>query len=127
VHVITWVAYRPRLTRFCSSSAPSDEFTLPLYFDDPISWRYFLPAYLIWTLGHLETSDLFLVDETIYTFSVYEVGHPLRQHQVLRFDTLSSAQKTCVAHFLQYMAKQESLCDAEKAKAALADYWEQFS
>lgn len=72
-----------------------------IYVDDQFSWRYFLPAYLRWTLRHFENSDLFIVDQPIYTPSVNEIGDPLRKHQVLRFETLSPAQKTCLCHFLQ--------------------------
>ena len=64
-----------------------------LYGDDPISWRYFVPAYLCWTLQHFKDCSSFICDQTIYTFKFYEIGDPLRQDSVLRFDTLSLQQK----------------------------------
>jgi hypothetical protein len=97
-----------------------------LYGADPISWRYFLPAYLSWTIRHFRASDSFLCDQTIYAFSVYKVGEPLRQESVLRFDTLNLPQKRCIRAFLRYMARFPMNCDAKAAQRSLDDYWGQF-
>src|SRR5450432_2467058 len=39
-----------------------------LYGADPESWRYFLPAWMIWSLRSFRTNDLFIADQIIYTF-----------------------------------------------------------
>jgi hypothetical protein len=98
-----------------------------LYGADPQSWRYFLPAYMVWTLKHLQSSSLSVIDQVVYTFQPYEVGHRLRQESVLRFDTLSLAQKRCVAHFLGYMAMHPESCDADAARRLLDTYWREFA
>jgi hypothetical protein len=97
-----------------------------LYCDDPVSWRYFLPAYMSWTLRNFKTNPSFVCDQTIYAFSVYEVGEPLRGASVLRFDTLSLAQRRAICIFLRYMAAHPYHCDADVAWKSLEAYWGQF-
>jgi hypothetical protein len=93
---------------------------------DPVSWRYFLPAYLSWTLRNFKTSGSFVCDQTIYAFQVYEIGQPLRRESVLRFDTLSLAQRRAVCVFLRYMAAHSDQCDGNAAWEALEAYWGQY-
>jgi hypothetical protein len=97
-----------------------------LYGADPASWRYFLPAYLSWTVRNFMSSDSFICDQTIYALTAHKVGEPLRQEGVLRFDTLSSLQKRCVCEFLRYMAGFPQYCDAKMARHSLEAYWGQF-
>ncbi|HJQ80662.1 MAG TPA: DUF6714 family protein, partial [Lacipirellulaceae bacterium] len=50
------------------SEADLQQCSRALYGADAESWRYFIPAFMIWTLRHFRTSDAFLIDQTIYTF-----------------------------------------------------------
>jgi hypothetical protein len=97
-----------------------------LYGADPISWRYFVPAYMCWTLRNFKDSGSFICDQTIYTFRLHDISDPLRQDSVLRFDTLSLQQKRCICVFLRYMAKYPGHCDAEAARQSIESYWGQF-
>jgi hypothetical protein len=67
------------------SDATIEEARNALYGADAISWRYFLPAYLRWTIRHFRTNASFICDQTIYAFTIHNVGEPLPQDSVLRF------------------------------------------
>jgi hypothetical protein len=97
-----------------------------LYGADPISWRYFVPAYLSWTLRNFKANNAFICDQTIYAFTPYEIGDPLRKESVLQFDTLSQQQRRCICRFLRYMACFPEQCDADAAWKSLEVYWGQF-
>jgi hypothetical protein len=97
---------------------------------DPEGWRYYLPAYMIWSLRHFRSSDSIVSDFTIYTFDFggtsTRVQDYLREYKEARFRLLSEAQSWAVCRFLRYMAANEDYADASVANQALDDIWGRF-
>jgi len=94
-----------------------------LYGADAESWRYFVPAFMIWTLRHFKTNDAFLSDQTIYTFDPSDRDSSLKQWALERYRGLSPSQCKAVCRFLMYMAQNGNYADEVVANQALAKYW----
>ena len=94
--------------------------TTALCYFDPISWRYYIPAYMTWALRRFRVDWSMSSDATIYQFAH---GGAYQQE---RFDVLDDAQRQVICRFLKYMAGQPGLADAEVAQRALDAYWGQF-
>jgi hypothetical protein len=97
-----------------------------LYGADPVSWRYFIPAFMVWTLRHFKSNDAFTVDQTIYTFDPRVENPKFHADNMERFRLLSQVQNRAVSRFLRYMSLQESDVDSKFALKALEKYWGQF-
>lgn len=88
---------------------------------DAAGFRYYLPAYMIWTLNNF-TSELSLVDGTIYDLLPRNL-----LHDPLRFAAFTPAQAQAAACFLRFMARcTNGQADTTAAQKALAEYWGQF-
>jgi hypothetical protein len=94
---------------------------------DPVSWRYYIPAYMIWSLRNFRSNDSIVSDFTIYTFDASDSDAKLREYSTERYRTLSPSQSRDVCRFLTYMANIGERADNLTAKAALKKYWGQFS
>jgi hypothetical protein len=95
-----------------------------LSFLDPIGFRYYLPAYMIWTLRHYANSESMSVDSTIYAL---DYGDHFREFAMKRFLLFDRAQKEAVCTFLRFMVKEAAgLADETAATSALNRYWGQF-
>jgi hypothetical protein len=94
-----------------------------LSFLDAAGFRYYLPAYMVWSLENFETSESRSVDHTIYSLALHEEPR-LRQWQLGRFSVFDPRQAKAIARFLAFMAERSGgLADAAAAAAALADHW----
>jgi len=98
-----------------------------LYGADPESWRYFLPAWMIWSLQFFRTNDLFIVDQIIYTFDPHLDNPELRRSVIERHSLLSPQQSAVVYRFLDYMSRNGDHADAVVALRAIEGYWGQFA
>lgn len=97
-----------------------------LPFLDPKGWRYYLPAYMTWTIRRLGRSASMSVDSTIYTLAP-GTAPELKARALERYKTLSGNQSAVVCRFLRFMCDVvgEDGCDAVVAREALA-YWGRF-
>ncbi len=93
---------------------------------DPVSWRYYIPRYMEWSLRNHETSKSMTVDQTIYTFMLGN-SKSINDYCRVRFHTLSKKQSLAVNRFLLFMSTREPLVDASSAKIALEKFWNKFS
>jgi hypothetical protein len=93
---------------------------------DPLSWRFYVPAYMSWTLAHFLTNDSIVADFTIYTFVINEDDERLAAYARARFQTLDPAQSRAVCRFLRYMATHDDRCDGSAARRALGQTWGRF-
>ena len=90
-------------------------FALP--FMDAAAWRYYVPAYMRWSIRHLTDKYSDPVDSTIYSFSSDDA------RSIERRRLLSPAQSRAVKRFLEYMARHPQEADADVATEALDAYW----
>lgn len=84
---------------------------------DAAGFRYYLPAYMVWTLNNF-TSDANSVDWTIYS---------LLPRDPSRYAVFTPAQAEATACFLRFMARcTNGQVNEEAAQKALTEYWGQF-
>jgi len=88
-----------------------------LSFLDPVSWRFYLPAYMRFSLR-----NDFETDAAIYTLN--PAGIRQREaHTEERFRTLNGVQVRAVRSFLRFASENGGSCDDAAAREALEDYW----
>jgi hypothetical protein len=92
---------------------------------DPEGWRYYIPAYMVWSLRHFRRSPSMTSDHTIYSFDPCSKDADLHEYQMSRFRLLDHAQSRTVCRFLRYMAN-DGHADTTVAKRALRTYWGRF-
>jgi len=103
-----------------------EECTAALCHLDREGWRYYIPAYMIWSLRNFRTSDSVVSDFTIYTFDLTHENRLLRNYQLERFSLLSQEQARAVCRFLRFMVSHDGDADGEVAQLALDKYWGRF-
>ncbi len=98
-----------------------------LSFFDAKGFRYYIPAYMIWSLKNYQTSQSWSVDSTIYAFLIYKYDKFPDYDPYHRFRLLNEEQSKAIANFLKFMANYcDDWVDASSANKALSEYWHQF-
>jgi hypothetical protein len=91
-----------------------------MYYMDSAGIKWVLPAYMIYSIKHFKEGS-FSIDNTIYVLEAGGLG-------VDKLDLYTQAQKSAIAHFLQFMvATGEEWVDVESAKNALGTTWEAYA
>ena len=93
---------------------------------DPVSWRYYIPKYMLWALRNFKTNNSIVTDFTIYTFDVSSSDAGVREYKQERYRLLNPFQSWAVCRFLRHMVANEDHADGSVARRALEDYWGQF-
>ena len=100
------------------------EYASILSFLDPVGFRYYLPAYMVWTLKNYEDNDSNSVESLILAL---EISEPFRAHKMERFALFSRPQSEAVCAFLRFMVENAGdYTDEDTARQALKQYWGQF-
>ncbi len=95
-----------------------------LCFLDPKGWRYYIPAYMIWSLKNYMTSGSNSIDSTVYTFKFS--GDP-EDYYLSRFKILNQEQSIAVCQFLRFMTTHhEGFVNDSWSQEALKNYWGKF-
>lgn len=96
-----------------------ERFSSALSFLDPKGWRFYIPAYMIWTLKNWRTTSSPTADFVVWGFEpvVEELSIP-------RFASLSLQQAHAVHGFLKFFCEYSG--DPESRRAMRA-YWHRFS
>ena len=98
-----------------------------LSFLDPAGFRYYLPAYMRWSLLHFKTSDSLSSDYTIYALAP-SGNKGVTDWNRERWGWLSQEQANVILEFLRFMAEHgKGRTDAFMARLAIDAFWEQFS
>jgi hypothetical protein len=101
-----------------------------LCFMDPKGFRYYLPAYMVWSMRNYKRSEDFnssSLNHPIYSLALSESGR-MRRYDLDGFEMFNAAQSRAICRFLHFMARQDGvdLVDVDKARDALAAYWGKF-
>jgi hypothetical protein len=97
-----------------------------LCFVDARGLRYYLPAYMVWSLRHFRTSESFSHNHTICSLHLSPSGR-LRHWDLDRFEVFNDEQARAICGFLRFMAQQdEDIVFADTARQALCAYWGKF-
>jgi hypothetical protein len=93
-----------------------------LSFLSPDGFRHFIPAYMGFTLRHLE-SGAAAVDSTIWSLSpVFYDDEGLKDHVVSKFASLTASQRAAVVAFLEAVRELGDEYVADQATQALS-HW----
>ena len=103
--------------------ADIEQCTTALCYLDPLGWRYYIPAYMIWSLRYFRVNTSIVSDFTIYTFDLSGTDLGIREYKLERYQLLDAAQSRAVCLYLRYMAANEEYADSESARRALKEYW----
>ena len=95
------------------------QFPDALSFFDLKGWRFYIPAYMCWTLKNWRTCQSHTANFTIWGFD----PNPCTEWAVRRYQTLSDEQAKAVFLFLDFFRKYSG--EPEPNQAILA-YWDQF-
>jgi hypothetical protein len=97
-----------------------------LSFMDPTGFRYYLPAYMVWSLRNYERSNTFSHNHPICSLALSESGS-MRQWALERFAVFNDVQARAICKFLRFMASRDELIvTADVALKALDAYWGRF-
>jgi hypothetical protein len=97
-----------------------------LGFLDPKGFRYHLPAYLRWSLRHLESSKANLMNAAIYALSPSANQEVSQRHREC-WSLFSPEQNHVIYKFLRFMAARcDGPADTFMAQLALEAHWHQF-
>jgi hypothetical protein len=72
-----------------------------LCFLDAKGFRYYIPAYMVWTLRNYRTTSSLSADNTIYAFSHKTVDNDGR------FELLDAAQRRAICRFLRHFTRSD--------------------
>lgn len=92
-----------------------DQFTVVFSFTDLKGFRFYIPAYMIWTLRHHRESDSIIADQTIYAI---DPSHYLFE-AIPFWQWFTAEQIDAMTRFLEYAVQNEDL-DAKVARENLA-------
>ena len=91
----------------------------------PESFRYYIPAYMVWSLRYYKMSQSISSDFTIYALTP-NTNKPLDKFSLQRFSLFSPPQARAVQRFLQFMVDHgDGHADDSQAQLALNAYWNQ--
>lgn len=95
---------------------------------DAKGFRYYLPAFMTWSLLNYEISDAFTVDSTIYILSPTHKDK-LWDHYMMHYSLFTGEEKKVIVDFLQYFSADgmDNYVDSLHAKKALDKYWGEYA
>ena len=95
-----------------------------LSFLDPIGFRYYMPAYMLFTLKNYLHTDSMSTDATIYSLGLSD---SFREHTMERFNLFTRPQSEATYAFPRFMANYScGRADDDAARKALEQYWGRF-
>ncbi len=97
-----------------------ERFSAALSFLDSKGWRFYIPAYMIWTLKNWRTCDSLTADWVIWGFEPLEGS----SWSISRYGVLSTQQAEAVYQFLRFFCEYSGESEPENAIRA---YWHQFA
>ncbi|MBI4607304.1 MAG: hypothetical protein HY721_35510 [Planctomycetes bacterium] len=92
-----------------------------LCFFGPEALRFYLPAFMVWTLRNFLKSNSFTVDSTIYCLN--QVAKGGSKSGLSRYSLFTPEQRHATRTFLEVMSQYPEHVDAEAARKALERYW----
>ncbi|MGB1242709.1 MAG: DUF6714 family protein [Chitinophagales bacterium] len=92
------------------------------YLDAP-SWKYYLPAYLIWAIENQHNSNAYLLDFIIDALAEYKVKESLE-----KYESLTEKQGEMVYYFLWLMVNSDwQEVDTQIIEECIFQYWMKFT
>ena len=118
---------RKQDTESCWQDVPAqdieDNYPVLTYMDAE-GFRYYLPAFMVWSLKNYQTSASVSTEAPIYELDV-SGEEDKRKRKIDQFRLFSEEQRVAACRFLRFMSEQTA-ADASMAQPALDGYWGQF-
>jgi len=106
--------------------AELEKYAHALCFLDPKGFRFYLPAFMRWSLRHLETAKADPMNSAIYALSP-SANKGVSQHNLERWSLFTPEQRHVIFKFLRFMVGQyDGPVDTFMAQLALEAHWKQF-
>jgi hypothetical protein len=103
--------------------ADIESYSAILCFVCPESFRYYIAAYVVWSLRNYRSSRSITSDWTIYALAP-NTNKDLDERKLTRFNMFSAEQARAIRLFLEYMVEHgDGHVDATVAKLGLEVYW----
>ncbi len=91
---------------------------------DPVSWRFYLPAYMIFAVRRGLTHPSAASERTVFSLRPHPCDPHRRRYAFKRYETLNETQALAVHDFLNVISHQdEHEVEARVAAEALVMYW----
>lgn len=94
-------------------------YAAPSFFS-PLAFRYYLPAFLVWTLENPDSPEV-AGESIIHALDPGTPNEHLHEFRYSKFQSLTDNQFTVVRNFLIYFSAHNDL--GEPAASALMNYW----
>lgn len=98
-----------------------EEFTGTFSFTDLKGFRFYIPAYMIWTIRNHEISDSIISDHTVYALNINH--HVFRDISML--DWFTPAQISAILAFMKYCADHPDSFDTRYVQREIVKIKEQ--
>lgn len=96
-----------------------ERFPSVLSFFDVKAWRFYIPAYMIWTLKNWRSTNLVIADFVVWSFDP-----KIPEFSLPRYETLSVAQAHAGYCFVKFFCDYSGDKDS---RHAMDTYWHQFA
>ncbi len=96
-----------------------------LSFFDAKGLRFYLPAYMVWTLENFHTTTSNAAEGTIYRLCPHPRGQ-LRRHALALYQIFNEMQSRTICGFLRFMQDELDQSSGTRIQWALDDYWGKF-
>jgi hypothetical protein len=93
-----------------------EQFTVTFSFTDLKGFRFYIPAYMIWTVKNHRTSDSIIADQTIYAIDPF---HYLFESTPF-WQWFTGEQIDAMVTFLEYAVRNDGTLDSKVARENLA-------
>ncbi|MEM8502064.1 MAG: DUF6714 family protein [Cyanobacteria bacterium P01_D01_bin.1] len=90
-----------------------------LSFLDAKGFRYYIPAYMIWYLRHIDGEGIARSSMT-FDSVVFHLTHPIETGKYGKFEMLTTEQSRAIAHFLILEAEREEAIESSYLRASLS-------
>tara|TARA_B100001939_G_scaffold283511_1_gene252842 strand:+ start:24265 stop:24759 length:495 start_codon:yes stop_codon:yes gene_type:complete len=91
---------------------------------DPVGFRFYLPAFMVWYLRHYKNSNKVKLDNALYALETYSGEPRMEQYKQEKFSLFNSDQLAACAAFVAFLADDRSgMTDEEFAERIYYDYW----
>lgn len=102
------------------SDADLARFHASMFFMDAIGLRYYLPAFMIYGLHHIDNDEWAIVSSLLTVLGAHQIcGKP----HLERYQIVTHTQAQAIGGFLQYVAGHGEEFDRAEAGRIFRDYW----
>lgn len=101
-----------------------DPYAISFYYLDPKGWRYYLPAYMVWSLRKYIDSNWDMFDNVVRYFLVREQHKLYRRPWSEYLALVSAKQLTAICQFLWFIINYSTGCGRAEAVKAMEQRWQ---